>query len=103
MELRKEDFLVDCVGVVTVLTDDRIVFQGKIKKERHNDNLTPYIGAKVEVNNENQFIVLVLNCDAAIISDNGKLQTIDQTLYKDGFVVRLNIAKIIAIGPMVVA
>ena len=99
MTLRKEDFLFDCSGDVTVLTDDRIVFRGKIKKQHPHDNLTPYIGAKVELNNQNEFILLALNCCAAIIGDNGDLKIIDPTLYKEGDVVRINVAKIIAIGP----
>jgi thiamine biosynthesis protein ThiC len=95
MSFRKEDFI-DCVGSVNVLLDDRVVLQGQIIKERHNDDP---INVNVEVESENEFITLELTCDALIIRDNAELKEISPTLFGEGVRVRINIAEISAIGP----
>jgi hypothetical protein len=100
MDLRNFDFLVDCVGAVTILTVDRIIFQGQIKKddcERHHQDTPPQINVFVE--NEVEFILLELRCDPAIIRDNANIQEIEPSLFEEGDVIRINLADIIAIGP----
>ena len=98
MRLAIEDFLTGSVGSISVLTDDRILFQGQIDRERYcNNNSSEELDVNVTI--QNQFIVLVLTCDVAIIRDNGELKTICPTLYQDGDIVRINIANIVAIGP----
>lgn len=98
MKLRNKNSLVDCVGTVTVLTNDRVVLQGQIKHNRHcNDDFPSQFNVNLE--NQNEFIVLVLNCDAAIIRDNAELRVIDPPLYQAGNTVRINVSQIVAIGP----
>jgi hypothetical protein len=106
----KKEFFVDCVGAVTILTDDRIIFQGQVLKddeERHHDDddkkCCPPPKVEVEVKAElccdPEFIVLRLLCDPAIIRDNGNIQEIEPDLFKEGHIIRINVAEIIAVGP----
>lgn len=98
MGYRKED-LIDCVGAVNVVLDDRVVLQGQIikeQKERHHDDP---VNVNVEVESENEFITLELTCNALIIRDNAELKEISPTLFAEGDRVRINIAEISAIGP----
>ncbi len=100
MGLRKDDFFVDCVGAVTILTVDRIVFQGQIKHDdcdRHHQDTPPEINIYVE--NEVEFILLELRCDPALIRDNANIQEIEPLLFEAGDVIRINLADIVAIGP----
>lgn len=96
MGFKRNDFS-ECVGSVNVVLDGRIVLQGQIvKEERHHDDP---INVNVEVKNENEFITLVLNCEALIIRDNAELKIISPTLYQAGDRVRVNVSEISAIGP----
>lgn len=86
----KKEFFVDCVGAVTILTDDRVVFQGQIIKDnedRHREDDDP------------DFIVLRLTCDPAIIRDNAAIQEIEPDLFEEGDIIRINVNEIIAVGP----
>lgn len=95
------NFFAECIGAVTILTEDRVVFQGQIIKnrdeERKHDYYPPQIN--VQVDNGNEFILLELNCDASIIRDNANLETIDPPLYQAGDIIRVNIANIVSVGP----
>lgn len=109
-----KDFFVDCVGAVTVLTDDRVIFQGQLIKDdekRHHGHeheedekkCCPPIEVEVEVkaklDNDPDFIVLRLICDPAIIRDNANIQEIEPDLFEEGDVIRINVNEIIAVGP----
>lgn len=98
---RKHNDFIDCVGTVTVLTVDRVVFQGQLIKdrdeERKHDDFEPHI--EVDVENENEFITLELDCDVAVIRENGNIDPTNPPLFEEGDVVRINLANIIAIGP----
>jgi hypothetical protein len=107
----KKEFFTDCVGAVTILTDDRVIFQGQILKddnERHHwkdddDDKCCCPPFKVEVeaklDDDPDFIVLRLTCDPAIIRDNANIQEIEPDLFEEGDIVRINVNEIIAIGP----
>ena len=101
MGAKKQNFFADCVGAVTILMEDRVVFQGQIVKDREEDRKTecfqPQIN--VEVDNGIEFILLELNCDASIIRENGNIETTNPPLYQAGDLVRLNVANISSIGP----
>lgn len=107
MNLRKGDFFVDCVGAVTILTVDRIIFQGQIKRDddRHHEDTPPEINIYVE--NEIEFILLELRCEPALISDNANrddrdhahIEKIRPSLFDEGDIVRINLAEIVAVGP----
>lgn len=111
MSLGKDDFFIDCVGAVTILTVDRIVFQGKIRKDdcdRHHET-PPEINIYVE--NEFEFLSLELRCKPALISDKANrdreedrrehdnIEVIKPTLFEEGDIIRINLAQIVAIGP----
>lgn len=100
---KKHNDFIDCVGTITVLTVDRVVFQGQLIKEhdeeRKHDDFPPKIEVEVEVENENEFITLELACDVAIIRDNADIEETDPPLFEEGDVVRINVANIVAIGP----
>jgi hypothetical protein len=108
-----KDFFVDCVGAVTILTDDRIVFQGQLIKdneERHHDDddcckekccPPPKVDVEVKakLDDDPDFIVVRLTCDPAIIRDNASIQEIDPDLFEEGDIIRINVNEIIAVGP----
>ncbi len=101
MSLQKGDFFVDCVGAVTILTVDRIVFQGQIKHDecdRHHQGTTPP-EINIYVENEIEFLLLELRCNPAIIRDNANIEEIEPSLFEECDVIRINLADIIAIGP----
>ncbi|MDR3591554.1 MAG: hypothetical protein P4N41_18010 [Negativicutes bacterium] len=104
----KKEFFVDCVGSVTILMDDRILFQGQVLKDdddRHHDDdkCCPPPEVKVEVKPElccdPEFIVIKLICDPAIIRDNANIQVIEPHLFEIGDIIRINVDEIIAVGP----
>jgi hypothetical protein len=95
----KEDFFIDCVGAVVVLTDDRIIFQGQIirgNEERHHEECCC---PKVELDDDPDFIVLRLTCDPAVIKDDGDIKKIEPDFFEEGDIVRINVNEIIAVGP----
>ncbi len=100
MNFQKED-VVDFVGSVRIVTDDRIIFQGQIK--RAEDRYCKQEWAKVEVKgkleDDREFIVLSLSCEPAIIRDNATIHTIYPELFREGDIIRINVDEIIAIGP----
>lgn len=100
MKFRKEDF-VDCVGSVTIVTDDRIIFQGQIKRveDRYCKQEWPKVEVKAKLEDEPEFIVLSLSCEPAIIRDNATIQTINPELFREGDIIRINVDEIVAIGP----
>lgn len=98
----KKDSFVDCVGAVTIVTDDRIIFQGQIVKddeERHHEDFEKFPKINIEVETEPEFIVLRLTCDPAIIDDDGDIKEIEPDLFEEGDIIRINVNEIIAIGP----
>lgn len=102
----KKDTFIDCVGAVTILTEDRIVFQGQIVKDEgprknHEECDTPKIDVKVkaELEDEPEFIVLRLTCDPALIRDNANIQEIEPDLFQECDIIRISVDSIVAIGP----
>jgi hypothetical protein len=106
----KKEFFADCVGAVTILMDDRIIFQGQIindDNERHHwnfkddDKCCPPFKVEVEakLDDDPDFIVLRLTCDPAIIRDNADIKEIEPDLFEEGDIIRINVNEIIAIGP----
>lgn len=101
----KKDFFVDCVGTVTILTDDRVIFQGQVIKddeERHHDDekeKCPKVEVKAKLEDEPEFIELRLTCVPAIIRDNAEIEEIDPELFEEHSVIRLNVDEIVAVGP----
>ena len=108
----KKEFFVDCVGAVTILMDDLVVFQGQVLKddeERHHDDgdddkkCCPPPKVEVEVKAElccdPDFIVLRLICDPALIKDDGCIREIEPDLFEEGDIIRINVNEIIAVGP----
>jgi len=94
MGFKRNDFS-ECVGSVNVILNDRIVLQGQIVREgRHHDD-----PINVNIENENEFITLILNCEALIIRDNAELKIISPALFAEGDRVRINVSEISAIGP----
>ncbi len=91
--------IVNCLGAVTVVTIDRIVFQGQFVKDRDDGRKTEHYQPHINVENENEFVLLELTCDAAIIRENGNIETTNPPLYQDGDLVRLNVANIASVGP----
>lgn len=96
MGFKKNDFS-DCVGSVNVILNDRVVLQGQIiRQDRHHDDP---INVNVELENQNEFITLILNCEALVIRDNAELKIISPILFDEGDRVRVNVSDISAIGP----
>jgi hypothetical protein len=100
MKFQKEDFI-DFVGSVRIVTDDRIIFQGQIKRaeDRYCKQEWPKVEVKGKLEDEPEFIVLSLSCEPAIIRDNATIQTISPELFREGDIIRINVDEIIAIGP----
>ena len=98
----KKDFFADCVGAVTVLVEDRIIFQGQIVKDeeprKHHEEEHCH-KVEVELEDNPEFIVLRLTCDPALIRDNATIEEIEPDLFEEGDVIRINVDTIIAIGP----
>ena len=100
MGFRKGDLL-DCVGSVNVVLDNRVVLQGQIingrEEERKTHHYQPQVNGELEI--ENGFITLELTCDALVIRDNAELKAISPSLFEEGDRVRINVSEISAIGP----
>lgn len=102
----KKEFFVDCVGAVTILVDDLIIFQGQVinGEGRHHDDdekCCPKVNVEVkaELDDDPDFIVLRLTCDPAIIKEDGDIEEIDPSLFEEGDIIRINVNEIIAVGP----
>jgi hypothetical protein len=102
----KKEFFADCVGAVTILVDDRIIFQGQIlnDNERHHgkddDCCPPFkVEVKAKLDDDPDFIVLRLTCEPSIIRDNADIREIEPDLFKEGDIIRINVNEIIAVGP----
>lgn len=91
--------VVDCVGAVTVVTTDRIVFQGQFVREHDGGRKSEHFQPQINVENANEFVLLELTCDAAIIRENGNIETTNPPLYQDGDLIRINVANISSVGP----
>ena len=94
----KKDAFADCIGAVTILTEDRVIFQGQIVREdgeRHHEQ-PPII---INVESETEFIRLRLTCDPALIRDNATIEEIEPDLFEEGDVIKINVSEIVAIGP----
>lgn len=90
-----KDFFADCIGAVTILTDDLVVFQGQIiRDERHKC----FDDDKFDKCCRPEFVVLKLTCDPAIIDDHRIKETCPD-LFEEGDKIRINVDKIIAVGP----
>jgi hypothetical protein len=76
------------IGSITILTDDGFIFQGQIVKFREEDR-----------HKEEDFILLELICNAARVSDCGEIKNIHPPLYRENDIIRINVCKIIAVGP----
>lgn len=89
----------ECLGNVRIVTDGLLVFQGQIRK--NNVCRTKYIQPKVDVNvaNGNEFILIELDCDVALIRENGNIDPTNPPLFEEGDLVRINLDEIVAIGP----
>jgi len=97
-----KDFFTDCLGAVTVLTDDGFIFQGQIVKDRDGEERkTEYLQPlTVQVDSPNEFILLELDCDVVGGSQqNNKRSNSDNEIFQEGDIVRINVANIIAVGP----
>ncbi len=103
-----KDFFANCIGAVTILTDDRVIFQGQILKDDNefrkyydDDKCCPPVKVEVEakLDDDPDFIVLRLTCDPAIIRDNATIQEIEPDLFEEGDIIRINVNQIIAVGP----
>lgn len=91
--------VVDCfAGVLNILTEDRVVFQGQLVREHPGDRKV-YQSLQTNGITGNNFLVLELRCEPAIIRDNAQLQTINPPLFQQGDIVRIRRSEIIAIGP----
>lgn len=88
-----------CLGNVRIVTDELLVFQGQIRK--NDERKTEYFQPKVEVQveNENEFILVELDCAVAIVRENGNIEPTEPPLFEAGDLVRINVDEIIAIGP----
>lgn len=85
--------LTSSIGSITVLTEDGFVFQGQIVRRRDEEFRDE------DRHNEEDFIFLELICNAALVTEDAELETIRPTLFRDGDIVRINVCKIIAVGP----
>ena len=99
-----KDHFIDCVGAVTILTEDRVIFQGQIVKDEgprknHEECHIPKLEVKAELEDEPEFIVLRLTCDPSLIRDNANIQEIEPDLFEEGDIIRINVNSIVAIGP----
>jgi len=103
-----KDFFANSIGAVTILTDDRVIFQGQILKDDNesrkyhdDDKCCPPVKVEVEakLDDDPDFIVLRLTCDPAIIRDNASIQEIEPDLFEEGDIIRINVNQIIAVGP----
>ncbi|BBB90553.1 MAG TPA: hypothetical protein PKA28_10385 [Methylomusa anaerophila] len=83
-------FLSNFAGAVNVLTEHRIVFQGRIRRTRDDERKNC---------SQPEFIVLELRCDAMFLTDSGTLVAITPSLYQATDVVRINVNEIVSIGP----
>lgn len=96
MKFRKEDF-VDCVGSVTIVTENLIIFQGQVK--RHEDRCNDWSKENAKSKDDAEFIVLILSCIPAIIGGGATIQPITPELFQVGDTIRINLDEIVAIGP----
>jgi hypothetical protein len=103
-----KDFFINCIGAVTILTDDRVIFQGQIlkdekesRKHHDDDKCCPPLKVEVEakLDDDPDFIVLRLTCDPAIIRDNANIEEIEPDLFEEGDIIRINVNQIVAVGP----
>lgn len=96
-----KDELMDCVRIVNVILNNRVVLQGRISRRQEEERKTGIYLSEGNggVEDSNQFITVELICDALIIRDNAELKVISPTLFAEGDRVRVNIADISAIGP----
>ena len=100
----KKEFFDLCVGAVTILTDDLVIFQGQIVKEEkrtHCDDEKdfPKLEVNIKVENDPDFITLRLTCDPALIKENACIEEIEPDLFLQGDIIRISVNKIIAVGP----
>lgn len=103
-----KDFFINSIGAVTILTDDRVIFQGQIlkdeketRKHHDDDKCCPPLKVEVEakLDDDPDFIFLRLTCDPAIIRDNASIEEIDPDLFEEGDIIRINVNQIVAVGP----
>ncbi|MCE5286454.1 MAG: hypothetical protein LLG02_11505 [Pelosinus sp.] len=94
MSSQKFDLFTECLGPVTILTDENVVFQGVVR--RHGDD-SRKSGPQVVVTVD-EFVFVELVCEPAVIND-GQLVTIFPVLFNEDDIVKINIGKIVAVGP----
>jgi hypothetical protein len=95
-----KDFFVDCLGTVTILTDDLVVFQGQIKHEKRHHDEQPIIVKNEIVGEDEEFIELRLECVPVLLTITGNaVRFVELEIYRVNDVVRINVEQIISIGP----
>ncbi len=95
MGSKKESFP-GCIGAVTIVTNDLLVFQGQIVKD-NNDRKDD--DKCCNHNNNVDFIRLRLTCEPALIRENANIEEINPDLFEEGDIIRINVDDITVIGP----
>ncbi|WP_110953895.1 hypothetical protein [Anaerosinus massiliensis] len=75
------------IGSITILTEDRCVFQGQVVKNRDQERAR-----------DQDYICIELTCDVSVICGN-RVELLVPAIYRDGDLVRINICNIVAVGP----
>lgn len=98
----KEFFLDGVTGTVTILVDDLVIFQGQVLKQdggnRHHHDDDDERKERIEVAIDPEFITVQLTCDPARIVDDD-INEIEPDLFEEGDIIRINVNKIICVGP----
>lgn len=92
---QKFDLFSECLGPVTVLTDNNVVFQGIVRRFGEDSRKS---GPQVVLVAPDEFILMELSCEPAVIND-GELVTIFPVLFNEDDVIKINLSKIVAVGP----
>lgn len=82
-----------CLGAVNVLMDNGVIYQGQLRK---SDDRKDY---PLVIANQNEFILLELRCLPSIIEADADIRVIEPPLYQVGDIIRINVSRIISVGP----
>lgn len=95
MEKRNRSLATTVSGVLSIVTQSGIVFQGTLVRESSDDRkICQATGTAVS-----DFLVLELQCEPAIIGSDAQMETISPALYEEGDIIRIRRSEIIAFGP----